>query len=539
MLRNVLADYLNRLRSEREFDLAIATLLPAMGFYDIHFTHGTGEFGKDFIAKLRDKDTVVQYSFQSKRGDINQADWRNNVQGQMLEAIINTLSHPSFDTTLPHQSVLLLTGRLVSNVQISLQSLNNKIQNTYKNLPIVTWDQDSLIERFTEFGFDGVYTTNARDLITYGQFFVKYGEAISGQLSDRKIEEWSRHWCDTNITTTKRIFISALEAELLATSTAARGCRYEATYCYFALLRSVLFSIRLSKDESETQYLLDIYKAVLTSVENTSRIFIAGIVDNLGNSTSGLLGVIPGSGLILKYPIVCARILEVAGLLYFLSSRGDERERMVTLIKRLLDDEPGCAHPVSDRYAVAIIVPVLALLNHGDRNLAQTYLKQLTIWLCDRYEHGAGLAGLESNALFETTQLLGYPFSGLDVKPIRQSFAATAVIDLAACLDKPDFYRDVINDFLASNITFPYWQSTDTPGQFLFTADDVVQYPNVIFRDEFTHFEDFAYAEHIEHETKTFMTVGLVGPIGHLITSLVVRDRYFPTLWPTIIAQSV
>ncbi len=81
MLRNVLADYLNSLKNEREFDAPLMALLAAMGFQDIHFTHGQAEFGKDFIAKRREGKKLIQYVIQSKCGDISQGDWRNNIMG--------------------------------------------------------------------------------------------------------------------------------------------------------------------------------------------------------------------------------------------------------------------------------------------------------------------------------------------------------------------------------------------------------------------------------------------------------------------------
>ena len=114
MLKNVLDGYLDGLKGkERDFDLPFLALLPAMGFYDIHFTHGHVEFGKDFIAKKLDSDGVErQYSFQSKAGDISNTEWRNGIQGQMFEAATLTLSHPNFDAMLPNQVVLVCTGRL-------------------------------------------------------------------------------------------------------------------------------------------------------------------------------------------------------------------------------------------------------------------------------------------------------------------------------------------------------------------------------------------------------------------------------------------
>ena len=50
MLKSVLGDYLDNIK-ERDLDFPFLTLLPRLDFFDIHFTHGQVEFGKDFIAK--------------------------------------------------------------------------------------------------------------------------------------------------------------------------------------------------------------------------------------------------------------------------------------------------------------------------------------------------------------------------------------------------------------------------------------------------------------------------------------------------------
>ena len=85
MLRNVLEDYLSSI-NERDFDYPLGSLLQAIGFYDIHLTHGKTEFGKDFIAKKIDDGAIHQYSIQSKKGDIKQAHFRNEIMGQLMEA---------------------------------------------------------------------------------------------------------------------------------------------------------------------------------------------------------------------------------------------------------------------------------------------------------------------------------------------------------------------------------------------------------------------------------------------------------------------
>ena len=65
MLDDVLGRYLDDLE-EREFDAPFMALLRSMRYEDIHFLHGTFEFGKDFIAKRTDSDSTTQYtgSFQ-------------------------------------------------------------------------------------------------------------------------------------------------------------------------------------------------------------------------------------------------------------------------------------------------------------------------------------------------------------------------------------------------------------------------------------------------------------------------------------------
>src|SRR5438105_2171230 len=124
MLRNVLEDYLSGIRDERDFDFPLASLLRAMGFYDVHFTHGGGEIGKDFIAKRVEDGTEYQYAIQSKKGDINQSEFRNNIMGQLLEASLLGLSHPQFDTDFCQRIILHALGSLSGNAQLIFQDYN-------------------------------------------------------------------------------------------------------------------------------------------------------------------------------------------------------------------------------------------------------------------------------------------------------------------------------------------------------------------------------------------------------------------------------
>lgn len=137
MLRNVLDDFLGR-ANERELDLPLLALLPAIGFHDVHLIHGSVEFGKDFIAKRAEDGVGVQYVFQSKAGDINHAEWRR-IEPQIIEAAINTLGHPNFDATLPRQTVLITSGDLSGNARLGLQNLNDGLMKRICASPVIYW----------------------------------------------------------------------------------------------------------------------------------------------------------------------------------------------------------------------------------------------------------------------------------------------------------------------------------------------------------------------------------------------------------------
>jgi hypothetical protein len=110
MLSNVLGAYLDG-STERELDLPFLLLLPALGFHDVHLTHGNVEFGTDFIAKKLVNGHEIQYAFQSKAIDIDLREWRNNVRGQLESAQAGVI-HPNFNNDLERQVVLVTSGEL-------------------------------------------------------------------------------------------------------------------------------------------------------------------------------------------------------------------------------------------------------------------------------------------------------------------------------------------------------------------------------------------------------------------------------------------
>jgi hypothetical protein len=240
------------------------------------------------------------------------------------------------------------------------------------------------------------------------------------------------------------------------------------------------------------------------------------------------------------YPVLCARVIEVAGLLYFLEEKHRKRSRLADFLEEFISAEPGCGHPISDRYAISLVPAVLALRHGGRLDAARHLLRRATVWLCDCHEKGSGLAQLEATAYAEVATLIGYPFEAVAVGKRPSSFLATVLCDLSAFIGDPQLYEDIVNDIKAVEIVPQYWQAHDTAGQFSVGADDVIQYPTGLdYKDEYTPFETRQFATHIRNEPERFRLTDSVNPATYLGLMLLLRDRYFPTLWRVLTSTDI
>ncbi len=176
---------------------------------------------------------------------------------------------------------------------------------------------------------------------------------------------------------------------------------------------------------------------------------------------------------------------------------------------------------------------MLATKHAGFDKTVESLIHQTTVWVCDRYHDGFGLAGMDDSPFQEVATLLGYPFEGVKTERRTSSLLATALCDLAAFIQKESLFSDVVNDLLASNIVFQYWQAGDTKGQFIIAGNDVIQYSNIEFMDNLSS-GGREYAEHIRHEPCLFSVIEQTGSVAYLILALVLRDRCFPAIWPEI-----
>ena len=136
--------------------------------------------------------------------------------GQILESIHVGLSHPQFEPSIPHKTVLATTGRLLGNVTISLQDLNRSLKEKQGQLPVEVWDRERLIDFFESSGLEGIYSVTASGFLSYGNFHTLYGHALQGSISEEEIENNSRHWLSAELDSNKRLTGVAIEGEIIA-----------------------------------------------------------------------------------------------------------------------------------------------------------------------------------------------------------------------------------------------------------------------------------------------------------------------------------
>lgn len=536
MLRNVLEDYLNSI-VERDFDYPLMSLLQAMGFYDIHFTHGAIEFGKDFIAKKVEGGIKYQYAIQSKKGNISQGLWRNEIRGQVEEAIVSDLSHPQFSTILPRKVVLVTTGRLTGNARLAAQEFKTKLEADSQVQELVFWEKEQLIQFSEEFGLSGVHQNTAKGLAGFAQFYLTYSKAMQGILSDREIEEFSRLWLDENLEYRKRILRASIEAEIIAAKLIEAGQIYGAITIYLSLGRLIMATIHKNDDA----FLTDIFtELVHEKITPLCKRFFHQLKSEWVEAEKSMLRLCLTNGFfqLLHYLVWCARALEIVSLYFFLTKDKAEKDSAIAFLDDLIEMEEGCGHITSDRYAVSLVWPTLAFVQASELDKAIRLVKRSVVWLCDKVEKGFGIARYEADEYEETAMLLGPPFDFIKVEKNGSSYLATALGDLAAFIGDKEFYADVVNDIEACEIAYEYWQFPDTDAIFTIDTEECVSYPNITHYNDITVFEDFEYAEHIKHEASSFQITKKTGLNSLVMLSVLLKDRYFPKLWRDIIVEN-
>ena len=348
VLRVVLAGFLSSLPNERAFDEPFKALLRQRGFYDIHLLHGAFEFGKDFIAK---KDTATgpqQWAFQTKAGNIGKSDWQG-IRNQLEEIRTNSIGHPNLDPDHPPVPVLVFTGRMVGQAATSAQQYNEWLEKIAQP-KVEHWNGDHLLDLFLDPASAFVETS------ADGELLGLVGDIDAGRCSDRRIEQFSRRWMTKD---PDGFGASALEA---AVGSAALPRTIASTWPASARWRCCAESggPRNPRTCPLTVWPMRQPAAREIFMLHAEALWQTRTEDHL--DPLYFINVHQNLTAFVTYPVRCARLVELLGLLALLRrGEGDDAadDAITDYLARFIAGQPGVRHLLSDHWAASLTPAVL------------------------------------------------------------------------------------------------------------------------------------------------------------------------------------
>jgi len=526
LLTDAIASFVNSL-GEREFDSPFMALLRLQGFTDIHFLHGSFEFGKDFIAKGIEAGRQTQYLFQSKAGDINLSAW-NDLRGQIDMLRTDSLAHPNFDKNLPRKAILVVTGRLIGAASLAAQQYGEHLK-ALNEIQFSTWDRDSLIDML------------ACDPVCLSGSSLELLQILGSQhdqLNFTVLEKYSRSWIRTAWNTPN--LRDSLEAAVIA-SHCRRSNRLDLA-CYMALmlLRSTLATIHGQSPLPETALV-----AVTTAKAQFRRYALELWTRCLGKflEPDEILWADGAPFPFISYPVRCMTILELLGMLGLLELELDPNNQMfhcvAAYLERFIEANVGTSHIPSDRWAVSIASSSLLLAVSGKIAAINALMTASIKWIADCYDEGSfGLAHAHATPAEETAYLLGSPFDGIPLNERRESVAASTILDLASVFEMGNLYDTARNEFLAVDIVLPVVEADDDQSQYCLHTGNHRYEPNMPYAEYWQFVNGWRSAPHHSRGVAIYYTESVGTPWDQLAMSCVLRDRFFPKSWRRLLGKS-
>lgn len=517
MLENVIGNYLDNIE-EREFDEPFMALLRAEGFRDIHFLHGAFEFGKDFIAKKEEDGIIYQYAFQTKAGNINLTAW-NQCRGQIDLLRTNALSHASFNKTFPRRAIFVTTGRLVGGAPAASQEYEKHLSELGE-LGFDTWDREKLIEMIRD--SPEISLTDPTD----GGLLKILGAIKTFEINEFELERFSRRWTKQNASQLP-IWKAAIEVAVIANQLRQHHRLDLACYISLCLIRGV-WSINHGKEpiDNESEFVANLGRS-LFKFYGTS-LFVR--CTKLSLEPVAFLYQHEELTAFVNYPVRCLRVIEILGLLGLLDIEDKEvkTNEVAEYLIRFFENQPGAVHPISDRWAVSIIPPILLLAATDNKEKITSILENLIRWICDRYDGNSfGVAGMNASVEEEVNYLLGSPFEHVELNRRSESYLSTVVLDLLAMLEMGETYNLARNDFLAVNALPCVVEAQDSEGQYVLDATDIAYEPNTPYENEWNLTEGWKVAPHHKRSPESYYLARIGRKWDHLAISSVLRDRHF------------
>lgn len=437
MLANVIADWVASHRLERQLDAPLRALLRAEGFHDIEFTHGASEFGRDFIAKRRAEDGVLrQYSLQSKVGDIGLGEWRD-VRQQLEDIRTVALDHPMYDPALPGVIVLVTNGRLKGDARKGAAGYGDSLPDDWQ---FELWSGERLITLL------GVHLEAALGERAQGALLSLLGGIDEGLIDASAVERHSRRWVPAEGTSVQPVDV--LEAALVANRTANAHRADLACVACLGVLRAHLAA------NADKRPLPPGSAAEIAAAGGFYASHAEALWESCGEATlqpETLIHAHQEFGFWVTYPVRCVRLVEHLALLALWRRRqGQDADDIAEWLSRFIEHQPGAAHPISDRFAVALLAP--AVLLHDREGVVASWLTDIVRWTADRHDgKSLGLAGIDAEPAAEIDYLLG-DLEHVQRPRRRESLIAGAVLEIASLLGRDDLIDLAENEFAAVRV---------------------------------------------------------------------------------------
>jgi hypothetical protein len=519
MLDGVIGKYIDSL-TEREFDAPFMALLRLQGFVDIHFLHGSFEFGKDFIAKRTEDGVQRQYAFQTKAGNIGLSDW-NSCESQIEMLRRNTLSHPNFDTRMPRSARFVTTGRLIGGATVAAQNYGERLKSE-GGTEFLTWDHNTLIQML------------AVDPISLSGSPISLLQILGAENENLKLSELERHsrgWIRSASSTLN--LRDSLEAAVIANHCRRQNRIDLASWTALLLLRSTLATVH-GQDP-----LPDPAEVARTAARGMFEYYAGQLWDScqgrfLEPDEIFIADINPAA--YVTYPIRCMTIIEILSLFGWLHSdvRGDDAkaQSIAEYVCAFVGANAGAAHPISDRWGISLAPAILLLSKFGHTQVLSSLIHASTKWIADRYEEGSlGLAGPHATPEEEVEYLLGPPFEHVTISRRPESFAAAVILDLTSVLEEPELFDLARNEFLAVDIVLPVVEVADDQGQYCLHAGEYHLEPNMPFEEYWRPVDGWKNSPHHRRGVETFYPERVGAEWDQLAISCVLRDRYFVKGW--------
>lgn len=520
MLRGVLERWVDDL-AERQFDAPFLVLLRAHGFYDVHFTHGAYEFGKDFIAKRLEDGVPQQYGFQSKAGDISGTEW-NSIHGQIEELVGTWLVHPNYNTSIPRQHRLVTTGSLKGKAILSSKQYKERLAAKGEGNFLV-WDREVLLDMLQGKGIDSAPVVLPPPSTIEQLIARSIANELNRRMLANDIEAMKPRGSSIHELREALIHNSLLVSQLLNSGRpfyAVRAAQHGARMA----LASYLASPTL---EFHVEYLEALRFSVRLGLEEARKLALIEPID-LAHKSGGI------TSFIAAYPLTCFSIIESLGLGALEALWEGERESahsICGLLSSFVEKNGGCTHPLSDRFAASLVPAVAALFLTGNVDTASAILRGCTKWVCDQMDHGFGIAGPYASAEEEVERIFGAHFDFIHHEVRRESLFAVALADLAFVF-APHLYPEIVHEFKAVDAAPSAVHPLDVPGSaFLNSTASTLAIMNLDYPDSI---EESTSLPHMALQTTPRLIEQIGGPLAPLICACLCQDRIFSDTFPRL-----